>query len=142
MPDSDIHGNILDSLSTNILFQIRRYEKISVDNLLSNIKTSDRLSIESRLAELNELIAVVEPKTGSTFTSHSKLYELTERGHEVVLGLLSSENDTLIPSALTKKGSRWFRPYWLFLFVSTIVFAGIIIPTIGHVPFEKTAVYL
>jgi hypothetical protein len=142
MPDSDIHRNILDSLSMNILFQIRRYEKISVDDLLSNINTSDRLSIESRLAELNELIAVVEPKTESAFTSHSKLYELTERGHEVVLGLLSSEEDPLVPSASTKKGSRWFRPYWLFLFISTIVFAGIIIPTIGHVPFEKAAVYL
>jgi hypothetical protein len=142
MPDSDINGNILDSLSTNILFQIRRHEKMSVDDLLSKIKTSDRLSIESRLVELDELITIVDTKTESAFPSHNKLYELTEKGHEVVLGLLSPENDPLVPSASTKKGSRWFRPYWLFLFVSTIVFVGIIIPIIGHVPFEKAAIYL
>ena len=65
MPDND-HRNILDdSLSAKILFQIRRYEKISMDDLLSNIKTSDRLSIESRLAELHELITVVDTKTDS-----------------------------------------------------------------------------
>jgi hypothetical protein len=144
MPDNNIPSNILDSLSANILFQIRRYEKISVDDLLSNIKTSDRLSIEARLAELHELITVVDTKTESAFPSNNQLYELTEKGHEVVLGLLSSEKDPLAPAApaSTKKSSRWFKPYWLFLLISTIVFVGIIIPVLGHVPFEKAAIYL
>ena len=53
---------------------------------------------------------------------------------------LSSNSDG--SSKEPKPKPKWFTPYWIALFVSTIIVLGIVFPVIGHVSFERAIFYL
>jgi hypothetical protein len=41
-----------------------------------------------------------------------------------------------------KPKPKWFTPYWIVIFVSTIIVLGIVIPVFGHISFERAIFYL
>ena len=66
---------------------------------------------------------------------------MTEKGHDVLYAMISFPE---LKSKYYKQKlkPKWFTPYWVSIFASTVVIIGVVIPVFGHHPFETAIFYL
>jgi hypothetical protein len=139
MGNDNFFDILKDPLSKRILLQIRQHESMSIDSLMLNLKINDQQLIKNRLKKLSDIDKAIEPDSKSLMQTPGEQYVLTERGHEIVLQLLTTE---ICPPISADKSPRWFKLYWFGLFVITVVLVGVVIPFVTHATVEKAVIYL
>jgi hypothetical protein len=146
---SEMHEVIKDPLRQRILLKLGQRDSLDFDGLVKNLKMTDTKELSNQLVALQEMTVEGEP----IVTKQDKAYRLTEKGHEVLDKMIAfpqlkfdNYNEKLFGNNLSDRESKpkpkWFRPYWIVLFISTVIVVGIAIPFFSNAPIDKTIFYL
>lgn len=147
---AELHNVLEQPLRCKILPKLSEQDSLTFDDLTKNLKTDDPQELSSQLAVLESL--TVEGEHLISKQSDSS-YQLTEMGHYVLDEMIAfpelesdSYKEKLLgaanPSKQPNPQPKWFRPYWIAIFVSAIVVLGIIFPVFGHQSFGSAIFYL
>ncbi len=147
---SQLHEVVKESLRQKILLQLGEHERLTLDDLIKNLRAYNIQELSNQLNILGQLTVEGEHLV---VAKQANQYELTEKGHYVLDEMiafpeLESDNykekflgETNQSSNQSKTKPKWFTPYWIVIFVSTIIVVGILIPVFGHQPLERTIFY-
>jgi len=146
---SEMHEVIKDPLRQSILLKLGQHNSQDFDDFSKSLKITDSSELSNQLNILQEMKVEGEPLVTK---QENAAYQLTEKGHVVLYKMISfpeikSDNyrEKLLgepnPSKQSKAKPKWFTPYWIVLFVSTIIVMGVVIPVFGHQSLDKAFFY-
>jgi hypothetical protein len=141
---SRVNAILKEPLRQRILLEFGKHKNLTINELTKNLKIYNNQELISQLNFLEQITFDEAHLLSKQLSSGSdEYYTLTDKGHDVLMALilmpeLKSEN--FASQTITKP--KWFTPYWIVIFVSTIIVVGIIIPYFGHIPLDKTVFYL
>jgi DNA-binding HxlR family transcriptional regulator len=146
---SELHEVLKDPVRQKILLKLGQSSNLNFDDLKEKLKIADSAELSSQLNILQEMNVEGEHLVTK---QENAAYQLTEKGHEVLYKMISfpeikSDNyrEKLLgepnPSKQSKAKPKWFTPYWIVLFVSTIIVTGVVIPVFGQQSLDKAFFY-
>jgi hypothetical protein len=146
---SQLHQVLKEPLRQKILLQLGNHKRLTLNDLIKNLRAYNIEEISQQLDILLELTVEGE----HLVSNQANDYELTEKGHFVLDEMiafpeLESDNyrekflgETNQSSTPSNAKPNWFSPYWAVIFVSTVIVVGIVIPFFGHQLLERTIFY-
>ncbi len=131
---AQLHEILKQPLRQKILLQLGQHDYLSFETLLGNLQLEDPRELDEQIAFLGDLLE--KRFLPDAKGSDTAMYGLTEKGHDVLHALiafpeLASKDYTL------KSKPKWFTPYWIALFISTVLIVGVVFPIFGHQPLER-----
>ena len=144
----DLHEVVKEPLRHRIFLKLGQYNSLDFNDLLKSLKISDSLELSNQLSILEEITVEGE----HLVTKQENSYRLTEKGHEVLDKIIVFPELTFddYKEKLSDKSSqpnqskpkpKWFTPYWVAIFVSTIIVMGIVIPLFTNQSLDKAIFY-
>jgi DNA-binding HxlR family transcriptional regulator len=146
---AEIHEVVKEPLRQEILLKLGQRNSQDFDDLAKSLKITDASELSNQL----DIIQEIKVEGEHLVTKLENAYSLTEKGHEVLNKIITfpelasdSYREKLLgespQSNQSKSKPKWFTPYWVALFASTIIVIGIIVPIFGNQSFDRSIVYM
>jgi hypothetical protein len=143
---AELNKILSQPLRQKILLQLGQYDSLTFESLLKNLKIEDPQELSNQMQILCDLLERKNEQEHSSIEQEhleksNEKYVLTEKGHDVLYAMISFPE---LKSKYYKQKlkPKWFTPYWVSIFASTVVIIGVVIPVFGHHPFETAIFYL
>jgi hypothetical protein len=144
---SRLHKILGEPWRRRILLELSQHDGLSLDALAFILKVKDVDELRRQLTGLEQVTF-----EGEFLISNLNGYRLTEQGHFVLDEMLAfpelkseeykqkwgDQKDKPPPKPLPK----WWKPYWIALFVSAIIVMGIVNPIVFREPFNVNLLWL
>jgi hypothetical protein len=142
---AELNEILKQPLRQKILLQLGQHDSLTFEELLKNLKIQDLQELSNQIEILGDLIGKTNSETSPIKPEQSENlseeYALTEKGHDALDAMIAYPELKSMDYPQKPK-PKWFMPYWIAIFASTIIIVGIVIPFFGHQSFERAIFYL